>query len=152
MFAMPKVNGSVLFRVHSSELEKEGCEEHLDNLLKSAVKAKVYCPAKDRLKKSNGSFFNDSLYLYDADGKCIGSIRISIWKANELQKVLHDKVITITSSKHGKIDLKNEETGKVRTLKSMIVLGNLFGANTPALDTELDEESIMGDAGDYYAE
>ena len=152
MFAMPKVNGSVLFRVHSSELEKEGCEEHLDNLLKSAAKAKVYCPAKDRLKKANGSFFNDSLYLYDADGKCIGSIRISIWKANELQKVLHDKVITISSSKHGKIDLKNEETGKVRTLKSMIVLGNLFGANTPALDTELDEESIMGDAGDYYAE
>ena len=151
LFAVPKVNGSVLLRVHRSELT-EGCEERLDALLKSAAKARIYCPVSDRKKKADGSFFKDALYLMDADNKVIGSIRISIEKAVELQKVLHGKTITITSSKHGKIDLNNEETGKVRTIKSMIVLGNLFGANTPAFDTEFDEESIMNDAGDYYAE
>ena len=151
LFAVPKVNGSVLLRVHRSEFKGEGCEERLDALLKSAAKAKIYCPIA-RQKRADGSIVRDALMLFDNNGKHYADIRISIEEAKELQNVLHGKTITITSSKHGKIDLKNGETGKVRTLKSMIVLGNLFGANTPALDTELDEESIMGDAGDYYAE
>lgn len=116
LFAVPEVNGSVLARVHRSELKEKDAVKRLANLLGAAEYAVFFCPLGTRDKGQH-----DSLALY-RNNKQYASVRLSL-EGRDLCKVLHGKKIEIVDTKSGMI-----KSNKDKDILVMNILGNIVGA------------------------